>query len=175
MVAAGMLAALVAAAADAPVKTSLLVVLKVLTYDAGFVARGKGDFVVLIPPAGDPARASALLEVARGSGVTRILERPLKFVLGSSDPLEAQAREAHASAILVPEGISGATAKEVARVGTALKIYTLAVEEAPVRQGLLLGVAVNDGKPQVVINITAARAQGVEFSASVLRIARTVQ
>jgi hypothetical protein len=161
------------AQADAvPPSLALMVMLKVLTYDSGFPARGGGTFVVVVPYApAEQGSADEAVSVASHVDLHSINDRRLKFV---AVPL-ANLGETKASAVLLPVGLSTASAKEALQVAARAKLYTLAFDESLVRAGAMLGVTVNAGKPQVVVNVSAARASAVDFSASVLKVAKTYQ
>lgn len=159
-------------------KVAVLLLLKVLTYDKTFAARGDGDFVVLL--AAEPGQKSdreALLAEIERSGPQTILSRPLRFVRAEADgrALEDAIRATRASALLVLPGISRDKAAELAGVGTRLRVYTLGLDEAVVAAGVALGVAIEDGRPQILINHPATEAIGAEFEPALLQRARVIQ
>lgn len=154
---------------EVPPKLGFLVLLKVLTYDAGFDARGQGDFVVLVPfSKGSEAKAEGLVsELSRGE-VKSIKQRKLVLrVVAAGEPLEGHA-------VLLSSALEQEALKPVVEAANRGKLYSLALSERAVAEGALLGVAQNAGKPQPVVNVATAKAQGVEFAASVLKVARTV-
>jgi len=162
----------VARADDVPPTLALTVMLKVLTYDSAFAARGSGDFVVLVPYAPkEEADAKEAIEAAEAVEQKVIVGRPLRF---TAVPLaELSSKAASASAILLHRRTSAAQAKSIA--GAAGRLYTLALDSARVDESILLGVGSASGRPQVAINIRVAHEAGVEFAPTVLKIARTVQ
>jgi hypothetical protein len=173
LVVAAVLVAPRAWADDVPAPLALMTMLKVLAYDTGFPALGNGDFVVAVPFApGQQGPAEALVKVASKLDVHTINGRELKFQTVAAGDLAGQKR---LSAVLLHAGLAPASAKEALQVATRGKLYSLVLDEPLVKEGALLGVAVNDGKPQVVVNVGVAKALGVELSASVLRVAKTVQ
>ena len=157
---------------DVPPALALTVMLKVITYDAAFAARGGGDFVVLVPygPKED-ADAKDAIEAGEALEQKAIVGRTIRY---TAVPLaELAARAASASAILVHRHTSAAQAKTIA--AAAGRLYTLALDPALVDDSILLGVGSASGRPQVAINVRVAREAGVEFAPTVLKIARTVQ
>jgi hypothetical protein len=66
-------------------------------------------------------------------------------------------------------------AREALRAATTHHLYSLAFEEALVKDGAMIGVGSNDGRPQVLLNVTTARAIGADLSSAVLKVARTFQ
>lgn len=170
-----MLAGGAARANDVPAPLALTVMLKVLTYDDRFDQHGQGDFLVLVPY-GPAEEAAAREAVATASGLDQksILKRGLRFDAVPLSQLRARVVADKAAALLAPRGTSDATAKELAAEAASSKLYTLAFDVKLVESSLLLGVANNQGRPQVVVNSTAAKACNVEFRPAVLKLARTV-
>ncbi|MBL8958100.1 MAG: hypothetical protein JNK82_45430 [Myxococcaceae bacterium] len=159
------------AAEEVPPKLALMVMLKVATYDAHFAERGSGDFVVLVPYAkGGEDKAAELVGVAKGLELKSINERPLKFVAVASGELGGGTR---ASAVLLHAGFPEDVAREVLGAATKARLYSLALDEALVKQGAMLSVGSNAGRPQVVLNVTTARVIGAEMGPSVLKVAKT--
>jgi hypothetical protein len=155
---------------------ALTLMLKVITYDNAFARTGEGAFVVLVPYAGaDREQADEVVAAAETLAQKMILHRSLKFVPVKADELSAKVGEQHASAVLMPSGAPASLTQRVVSVAAAQHIYSLAMDPERVDDGIALGVATNNGKPQLIINITSARAEGCEFQPSVLKVAKTVQ
>ena len=151
---------------------ALMVMLKVITYDNSFAARGSGDFVVLVPHApGQPAKATATVELARSMELRSIKDRKLRFV---AVPLPELA-QTKAEAVLLHAGISSEVAREAVQLAAKAGLYTLAFDEQQVRDGAMLGVASSEGRPQVLVNVTSARLIGADISGTVLKKAKTYQ
>lgn len=158
-----------AQSAEAPPKLGILVLLKVLTYDAGFDARGQGDFVVVVPfSKGNEDRAQRLVDELGSIEVKTIKQRRLVFrsVL-AGERLDGQA-------VLFTSALTHDRHKPVLEAATSAKLYSLAFAEEEVQEGALLGVVQAGGKLQPVINVATAKLLGAEFAASVLKVARTV-
>jgi hypothetical protein len=154
-----------------PDALGLMVMLKVVSYDTAFASHGNGDFVVLVPyPPGQEGKASALAAIGAGLEVKTIKERSLHFVPTPLADLESK----KGSAVLLYFAFPAEALKAALEKARAAKLYVLAFEEAPVRDGALLGVGLSNGKPQPLVNVAAARAIGADFG-PVLRLARTFQ
>lgn len=148
----------------------LLVMLKVLTYDTGFDARGDGEFVVLVPYAsGHEAEANALAKVGNALDVKSIKERALRFVVVPA----AESSKQTASAVLLHANFPGEVARPLLTMGRTKRWYTLVLDETLLVDGAVLGVGLSEGKPQPLINVTTARTVGAEFASAVLKRART--
>lgn len=153
--------------------------LKVLTYDVNFDARGGGDFVILV--AGDTSateRRKALMKDLEGVAGTKLKTRTVRFVsvdLKDEPSLQADVDRVKASAVLAAPGTPHAGVKIISEVSQDNQIYALALEAAMVEQALPVGVTMNGSKPQIVINEKASRGVGARFESSVLKLARVIQ
>ncbi|PZR10533.1 MAG: hypothetical protein DI536_20035 [Archangium gephyra] len=165
-----LLATASAAQERVPDSLGLLVMLKVLTYDSGFDARGSGDFVVLIPYApGREVDAAALAKLGSALEVKSIKERPLRFVVVPA----AESSKQSASAVLLHSNFPGEVARPLLTMGRTRRWYTLVLDETLMLEGAVLGVGLADGKPQPLLNVTASKSVGAEFTSAVLKRART--
>jgi hypothetical protein len=167
-----LLAATLSGAAErVPDALGLMVMLKIVSYDTAFSTHGSGEFVVLVPyAAGEESKAAALATVGGGLEVKSIKERPLRFTPVPAIELGGKKGDA----VLLAFGISPEVIKASLEKARAEKLYVLSFEEAPVKEGALLGVGLSNGKPQPLINVGAMRAIGADFG-PVLRLARTFQ
>ena len=160
-------------------KVALPVLLKVVTYDRNFAARGSREFVLLVAsePAQQALRAE-LLSTLKGLKLSSIHNRTLRLVeveFKDQAFLDAKVQSERASAILAVPGLSGAGLTAVSEVAMDNQIYTLALDQAMAEKSLAIAVTVKDGRPQIVINQTAAKGIGAVFESSVLKLARVVQ
>jgi hypothetical protein len=60
---------------------------------------------------------------------------------------------------------------DIASAARARRMLTLSGDASYVAAGLAVGIAIAGNRPQIVINLTAAREQGADFSAQLLRLA----
>ena len=164
-------------AEEVPTKLGLLVMLKVLTYDTGFEGRvGKADFVVLVPYAPNQTDAARSL-VAAGLDlpIKSMVGRVLRFEQVPAAELESQLVARGAAAVLILGGSPFEQAKQQAGTATKHSRYAMTLDEGLVKAGIPIGVALNNGKAQLVLNVSAARAIKAEFGSAVLRVARIQQ
>jgi hypothetical protein len=168
-----------ASAEEPDVKAAMPVLLKVLTYDVNFDARGAGDFVILV--ASDPGQAEkrkALLKDLEGVSVTKVKNRNVKYIgidVKDETTLQADIDRTKASAVLAVPGTPAASVKTISEVSQDNQLYALALEAAMVEQALPVGVTMSGGKPQIIINEKAAKGVGARFETSVLKLARVIQ
>jgi hypothetical protein len=172
---------LTAAGANAQVdaKAALPALLKVLTYDQNFDARGVGPFVLLV--VSDPSQAidrSALLGSLKDSGVTEVKKRPLKLVAvdyRDESQLQGEIDKHKASALLVVPGTSAGTIRSMWEVAQDNQMYALALNAETVESSFPVGVTMAGEKPQIIINEKSSKAVGVRFETVVLRLAKVIQ
>lgn len=168
-----------AAAEDVDIKAAMPVLLKVLTYDVNFDARGVGDFVILVAGDADKAdRRRALMKDLESVSGTKVKTRSVRFVsvdLKDEPTLQADIDRSKASAVLAAPGTGPGGVKTISEVSQDNQIYALALEVAMVQQALPVGVSMTGGKAQIVINEKAARGVGARFETSVLKLAKVIQ
>jgi hypothetical protein len=166
-------AALPALAQSVPAPLGLMVMLKVLTYDAAFASHGSGPFVVAVPFApGQSGNADDLVTAGAALSLRSVNGRELKFVSTAAADL---AELKGATAVLLPAGLAPEVARQVLQLAAKARLYSMTLDEGLVHGGALLGVAANAGRPQVLLNVTTARSLGVDLDPAVLKVARTVQ
>lgn len=165
--------------AQVEVKVVMPLLLKMLTYDLNFDARGVGPFVVLV--VGTPGQANqrqALVAELSQLPAHKVKKRPVSYVgvdFVSEGQLQAEIDRLRPAAILAAPGLPLPIVKEVWEVTQDNQLYGLALEASLVEAVLPFGVALNGDKPQVVINEKASKAVGVRFEASMLKLARVIQ
>lgn len=182
----GALLALVAlasasAAAQEPgeIKAAVPVLLKVLTYDVNFDARGVGEFVVLV--AAEPGQAGqrdALVATLKSVEVAKVKARPVKYVgveFKDEASLQAEIDRTRAAAVLPTPGMSDKSLGHLWEVTQDNQLYAVALTSAMVEKALPVGVVMTNGKPQIIINVKAAKSVGANFELSVLKLARVIQ
>lgn len=162
---------------DVPAELGVQLVLKVLTYDAAFEQRvGSDAFVVLIPyPPAHADAARRLAAVAAALPVKTMVGRALQFEAVPEAELDAHLVARHAAALLIPAGTPLENARAYAATATRRNRYSVTLDDTLVPAGVTVGVALNHGKAQVVVNVSAARAIKAEFSPVVMKVARLQQ
>jgi hypothetical protein len=165
--------------AQVDVKAALPVLLKVLTYDVNFDARGAGPFVLLV--VSEPAQSaerSALMGSLKDSSVSEVKKRPLKYIAvdyRDEAQLQNEIDKNKASALLVVPGTSSATVKALWEVAQDNQLYALALDAETVQTYFPLGVTMVGEKPQIIINEKSSKAVGARFETVVLRMAKVIQ
>ena len=177
-----LLAGLVALAADAPVPTDKLVAILVrsLAYDRSLEARAGDAVVVAVLSNHEPGsrtEAAAVMSAFKAFSSARVLGRPLKAVAvdwTGEDALDAVISANGVDAVFVCPGLEldlGA----IAEVAHRRKVSTLTSVPDFVEKGIALGVTAEDGKPRLVVNLTASRAEGSQLSSELIGLARVIR
>jgi hypothetical protein len=172
--------ALTASAQEAgDVKAAVPVLLKVLTYDINFDARGVGDFVVLVVnEPGQSEKRQILVETLKGVEVSKVKARQVKYVgaeFKDEASLQAEVDRTHAGALLAMPGMSDKFVNHLWEVAQDNQMYAVALTAPMVEKALPVGVVMANGKPQIIINMKAAKSVGANFELSVLKLARVIQ
>ena len=79
------------------------------------------------------------------------------------------------SILYVPAGSSDGTIKKILAIAAQKKVATLGGSEALAQKGFAVGLAVENGKPKIVINFPASQKQGMKLSSKVLRLAKVIK
>lgn len=163
-----------------PARLSLVLMLKLITYDQAFAERGSGEFVVVIPHLpGQEKELTVATEAISAIAQTRIAARALRFVPVAVDSLDdgklAKALDAEkAGALLWLKSTPPARLAAFEKLAKERRLYTLALDSADASRALL-AVEQHDGRPRPVLHLGQAKAIGASFPQSVLKIARTQQ
>ena len=64
--------------------------------------------------------------------------------------------------------------EKITGVSRAKKVITLTSVPDYVESGLAVGIGVKGGKPRIIINLPAAKAEGANFSSQLLRLAKVI-
>ncbi|KYF86939.1 hypothetical protein BE20_27560 [Sorangium cellulosum] len=162
--------------ATAPFDVQAEIVTRILPYDRGFPERVKAQVsFLLLTRARDADSASAAHQMRRALlDIGKVRDRPIRvesIEYSSAAELAAACRARDIHVVYISSGL----AKDVAAIRGALAdtgVLSFAAVEPYVAQGAVLGVDVANGKPRMSINLAQARAQRIDFPASILKLAR---
>jgi len=120
-------------------------------------------------------RASAeakdqLIEAVRAEGLkVRCIPVPLDNV----EHISSDLRDVKADVFYVTE-MRGINILEVVGISRARRIKTISVVPAYIEAGVAIGLRVRNDKPTIVVNLTAAKAEGSDLTAQLLRVATII-
>jgi hypothetical protein len=164
--------------ADDDADRRALVLLRVLSYDRNIASRA-GDRVTILVIYDEPATADERdhwLTALAGVRKITVADRATAtrtHAFKDAARLEAEVRDTHPAAIVVCNGVDRGLAaiRDVAR---AHKVMTFTTREAEVEAGFSVGLVAGEHRDVIAINLDAARAEGVQFEAGLLKIARRI-
>jgi hypothetical protein len=155
----------------------------VLAYDRNLAERA-GDRVAVLVVFDDSAATHAISTDERDRWLTalaaahkiKVADRAIEahtHVFRDAKQLDAVVRDVHPAAIVVCVGLSRAlpAIRDTAR---ARKAMTFSTREAEVAAGFSVGLVAGEHRDTIVINVAAARAEGVQFEAGLLKIAKRI-
>lgn len=159
----------------APQQVPLL--LKVLTYDRNLEAKSGRELalgIVYDPADRDSARAtdeigSTLFKFA-GKTVRGLPIKYYTIEYTSPTELERFIKQKRISVLYVAPGNSRNIA-ELVKVSQGLNLTSTTGVPDYVRKGIAVGIGLVQDKPQILINLSSAKAEGSDFDASLLRLA----
>jgi hypothetical protein len=163
---------------EVPIRLQVSLLDRVIPFDRKFGLRvhGRLSLAVVVDEGNeDSVRIGAQLLSELGARETlgnhpfSALQVAFKSVQGLSD----ECRRLKAGVVYVTPGVR----EPIGRLATALlglRVMTVGTMPEQVSQGLVLGSAVRSGKPRVLVNLSQARLQEVDFRADFLRMAEVV-
>lgn|GEM_PF-3960173 len=159
-----------------PLQVSLLD--RVIPFDRNFHLRAIGHLsmaVVVDERDGDSVRIGAQLlnELSARESLGNYRVSATRVAFKSTAALIEDCRRLKAGVVYVTPGIAEATPKLAAGL-RGMRVLTVGSLPEQVPQGLVLGSAVRSGKPRVLVNLSEARQQEIDFRADFLRMAEVV-
>ena len=165
---------------EVPMEVQFHLFLKMATFDRNLVSR-VGDHVVIAVLYQSRYRPSLdakdeFLKVMSESPVTLIDGIPLSGVsvdLHETADLGQLLRDSEADAVYIAP-LRAFEVDRITEVTRRLHIMSLSGITLYVEQGVSAGVGVRGERPEIVINLTGARAEGIDFSSRLLNLARVI-
>jgi hypothetical protein len=166
---------------DVPVETQVPILLKVLGFDRKVTERAGEPLRIglLYQPRVRSSRAvaEAFREAAAKSGIRAVAGRALQFVSIEIDDESDLARSlgsAQVDAVYVTP-LRAVRIEAVTEITRQRHITTLTGVPHYVVDGLTVGLGVRGQKPEILVNLQSHKAEGAEFSAQLLKMARIVR
>lgn len=163
---------------EVPVRLQVSLLDRVIPYDRNFSVRvhGKLNVIVLVDPATPESIRIGTLLQGELSGFSSLGGYPFattRWSLTTAPALVAECSRLHAGVVYVTPGLREPVAKLAAAL-VGLRILTVGTMAEHAAEGTVLGAAARSGKPRVLVNLSQARAQAVDFRADFLRMAEVV-
>ncbi len=162
-----------------PVKLQLAILLKALTYDRHLKEKADGEILVAICYHQEQKQSvevkDELLEATKAS-LDSIENIPLRFtsVDMQKDDLAAVITRQGVD-ILYVTPLSSAVAESITAVSREKKTTTVTGVPDYIKSGVAVAIGIKGDKPQIIINLPAAKAEGADFSSELLKLAKVIQ
>ena len=179
--AASLLLAAVAATADevtVPVNLQIELLGRIVRYERTYASEATPIAVLVVSRTNAPecVRVSSQLtaELRRAGRIGGRALTVSTAAYTTPAALRAQVGTSHARLVYLGAGLG----RDVPAIATALAgagVITVAAVGADVDRGAVVGFELVSSRPRIVINLTTARAQRLQFNAQFLRLARVVQ
>lgn len=164
-----------------PVNVQFPLFLKILTFDRNLKERVGDEIVIAIFYQGKFKRSlnvrDQLVKVTDESPIKEIEDIPIRYVsIDISEKTDlAKALSKNKVDILYITPLRALRIKTITNVSRAKKIMTLASVPDYVESGLSVGIGIKGEKPLIIINLPAAKAEGVNFDSELLKLAKVVK
>jgi hypothetical protein len=109
-------------------------------------------------------------------GNIRVKDAPVRAIQVPADAaaIEAAVQKQGVDALLVSDGLDGEL-EMLSRVAQQRRLVTIGAKRAYLDRGIVLGVFLEQDKPKIVVNLTAARAANIHFSSLMLKLATVLR
>jgi hypothetical protein len=181
-----LLSTLVASAPAAPgdevaPARQVLILTRALAYDGNLKTRAGADLLVAVlgKPGNVPSDelASTMGKAFRGLGnvkVQGLAVRATQIAYKDAASLADMIKREGIDALYVAPGLD-AELMGIVEATRRLKVVSMASRQDYVQRGLSLGVFAIDGKPTIVVNLAASKAEGAAFGSDLLRLAKVIR
>jgi hypothetical protein len=164
---------------ELPVATQIPLLLKVLAFDRQLLASEHSEIVVgIVFQSGNRESSTAKTEAIRVIEESRlaVAGRPVRAVAIDLDreELETAMVAKHLCALYVTP-LRAIDIADIAAAAQASKVRTLTGVPRYVARGIGVGVRLIGDRPKLMVNVTAARLEGADFSAELLKLAQVTQ
>jgi len=177
----GMIAGSARGQQDVPPERQVLILARVLSYDDEINSRTGDDVTVAVVAkpgnAGSEAMSAGMLKAFKAIGSIKVQGMPLKVVGVNFTGGGALGSAISGQGIDVLYVCAGLEADLPAIIDTTRKNHVLSIgsREDHITRGLAVGVLAMDGKPTIIVNLGASKAEGAAFSSDLLRLAKVIK
>lgn len=173
--------AAVLAAQSVPASQQAALFSRILAYDRALKARAGSQVTLgIVFKASDPASRAAADEMLAGFAPLRSRTiHDLPFDVVSSPYTDAVALAAwmdgrNIDVLYLAPGLD-TSFNEIQAVAAKRRVASLTSDRRQVQQGAAIGVVNKDGKPAILINLTSARALGMDLDPKLLQLAEVIR
>ena len=165
---------------DVPASLQALLFSKILTFDRTLVQRAgeRIDVIVLYQDGNITSRDAAeqLVAAFRKAGVNSIGNQPIRFKLIAFEDIETvpAVLKEHAADVVYVAPVRAVRVELLLRAAGRVA-PVLAGSREYVAKGAAIGLELRNSKPHILVNLDAAREQGMELSSQLLKLAEVVK
>jgi len=166
---------------EVPLDLQVSLILKSLSFDRALRERAGEELkigVLWLPRVPDSRAAKDDLSAILGGYAHREVEGlPITYKLieySSSDKLKKEIGSGGVDLLYITPGNMDNIAA-ITQVTQRLKLLTVTGIVGWVDKGVSLGIGLKEGKPQIVVNLESSKAEGVDFDARFLRLAKVIK
>ena len=161
-----------------PAKLQAQLIAKIAAFDRNFAARAGGNALILVVyKPGDAESMQLAQQLAaelRGGGDVGGVAKTVEVVAYAGAGALAAACSRRSVAIVYLSGELDADASAIANALAGGNVLSVGATGAHAENGAVVGFDLEGGKPRIVVNLAAARAQNVALKAELLRLTRIV-
>lgn len=165
---------------SAPIDVQYPLFLKILTFDRQLDQRARKEVVIGIVYQ-DRVRPSWLaknefLSVVENSPIRRIKNMPVRAVpiaINGDTDIHQALKGKHVDVLYIAP-LRAYDVRSITRISRSRKMLTLTGVPEYVESGAAIGIGVSGETPQILVNLKAAREEGADLHASLLRLAKLV-
>lgn len=167
---------------EAPADVQVPLLFKILTFDRKLGDRVPGDEIIIAILFQSEYRPSMLARDQVVEALTDMLGstvagHPVRWVLlelGDGAVLRAALKRNRVAVIYVTP-FRGLDLHFITEIARAEGMTTFTGVPTYVEQGLALGIGIDQERPRIIVNISAARAEGSNFNSQLLRVSRVIE
>lgn len=166
---------------EVPAEVQYALLHKILAFDRNLKARAGSELVIGILY--QTAFRSSLsckddfVAVMAKSQIDKLVDLPIRHVpIALTDDINlAEAAARNSIDIFYVAPLRAVDLKTITAVSRNRKILTFTGVPAYVEAGLTVGIGTKGENPRVIVNLSAAKAEGVEFSSQLLKLAKVIE
>ncbi len=164
-----------------PVEVQAGLLVKALAFDRALPARAGQEVVIGVAYQGKYGRSAEakdeLLRAAERLGPQRLAGAPVRWVsidLGGGVDLAAALRRLSIDALYVCP-LRAVKIGELSAITRQARVLTCTGVPAYVYEGLALGIGLKGDRPQLIVKLKAAREEGADFDARLLKLSKVLE
>jgi hypothetical protein len=163
-----------------PVDVQIPLLLKILNFDRSLAVEGQRDLVVgVLYQAGYRTSAQVAEQVRRilldqpQQGVGAWTIHVVSIDLDKAADLDSALAQQHLMVLYVSP-LRAASLRKISGATRARQVTTLTGVPNYVEDGLAIGIDLQDERPQIIMNLSASKAEGADFTSQLLQLVRLV-